>query len=148
MDKTYRIGDLARAAAVPVETIRYYERDGLLPVARRTAGNFRVYTEAHRERLMFIRQCRALDMTLEEVRALLRLKDTPQASCAEVNALIDEHMAHVDMRIRELQELKSELSSLRAKCGATRKVRDCAIVAGLSAGTATRASKRRGVHGS
>jgi len=147
MEKTYRIGDLARAAAVPVETIRYYERDGLIPSARRTAGNFRVYLESDRERLVFIRQCRALDMTLDEVRALLALKDTPQANCADVNALVDSHLLHVTERIRELQELKAELTTLRARCAKPRTVKNCAIVADLSAGVATRATKRRGVHG-
>jgi DNA-binding transcriptional MerR regulator len=70
-----RIGELAQASGTPVETIRFYEREGLLPTAARTEGNYRIYTPHHAERLAFIRQCRSLDMTLDEVRVLLRFKD-------------------------------------------------------------------------
>ena len=90
-----RIGELAQASGTPVETIRFYEREGLLPTAARTEGNYRIYTPHHAERLAFIRQCRSLDMTLDEVRVLLRFKDQPTADCGEVNSLLDEHIGHV-----------------------------------------------------
>jgi DNA-binding transcriptional MerR regulator len=89
-----RIGDLAQATGTPVETIRFYEREGLLPPARRADNNYRVYEHAHAERLALIRHCRGLDMTLEEVRTLLRLRERPAADCAEVNALLDAHLRH------------------------------------------------------
>jgi DNA-binding transcriptional MerR regulator len=66
-----RIGELAQTSGTPIETIRFYEREGLLPAAARTEGNYRIYTPQHADRLGFIRQCRSLDMTLDEVRVLL-----------------------------------------------------------------------------
>ena len=80
-----KIGELAERAGVQVETIRFYEREGLLQAAARSAGNYRIYESLHVQRLAFIRHCRSLDMTLDEVRVLLRLTDSPDESCAEVN---------------------------------------------------------------
>lgn len=133
MPKTYKIGDLARHASVPVETIRYYEREELLPEPARTEGNYRQYVEAHRERLTFIRHCRSLDMTLDEIRQLLRLKDAPDDTCEEVNALLDAHMGHVSERIGELLGLKRQLQVLRRRCRSARKAKDCGILSGLNA---------------
>jgi DNA-binding transcriptional MerR regulator len=76
-EEPMRIGELAKATDSQVETIRYYEREALLPMAERTDGNYRVYGPEHAERLLFIRYCRRLDMTLNEIRALLRMKDAP-----------------------------------------------------------------------
>ena len=76
-----KIGELARLAGTNVETIRYYERDGLLPVPARSEGNYRIYGETHVQRLFFIRRCRGLDMTLDEIRVLLRFKDAPHGLC-------------------------------------------------------------------
>ena len=87
-----KIGELAKLTDCQVETIRYYEREGLLPEPARSEGNYRLYTQAHVERLTFIRNCRSLDMTLEEIRSLLNLRDSPQDQCESVNALIDEHI--------------------------------------------------------
>jgi len=78
-----RIGELAQTSGTPIETIRFYEREGLLPAAARTEGNYRIYTPQHADRLGFIRQCRSLDMTLDEVRVLLRFKDQPRASITQ-----------------------------------------------------------------
>ena len=69
-----KIGELASGTGTPVETIRYYEREGLLPAAARTEGNYRVYGQEHAQRLLFVRRCRSLDMTLQEIRALLTFK--------------------------------------------------------------------------
>ncbi|WP_146053956.1 MerR family transcriptional regulator, partial [Pseudomonas syringae] len=73
-----KIGELAKLTDTQVETVRYYEREGLLPAPARSDGNYRLYTQAHVERLSFIRNCRSLDMTLEEIRSLLNLRDSPQ----------------------------------------------------------------------
>ena len=86
-----KIGELARLAGTNVETIRYYERDGLLPVPARSEGNYRIYGEPHVQRLFFIRRCRGLDMTLDEIRVLLHFKESPQENCADVNRLLDRH---------------------------------------------------------
>lgn len=144
-----RIGALADATGTPVETIRFYEREGLLPVAARTDNNYRLYGPAHAERLAFIRHCRNLDMTLDEVRALLRFKDAPQQDCGEVDALLDQHIGHVACRIRELRALEKELKSLRARCGAP-DGSGCGILSGLdgaAANVAVRRSARRPVRG-
>jgi DNA-binding transcriptional MerR regulator len=99
-----KIGELAQIAQTTVETVRYYEKEGLLPETTRTAGNFRVYDATHQERLRFIRNCRALDMSHEEIRTLLgRQINQPRAAAPN----LVQHMAHVDERIRELNHLKS-----------------------------------------
>ena len=127
-----KIGELAKAAGTQVETIRYYEREGLLPAAARTDGNYRVYETAHVQRLAFIRHCRSLDMTLDEVRLLLQFKDAPQEDCAEVNALLEEHIGHVASRIRELRQLEKHLKALREQCVSARHVEHCGILNGLT----------------
>ena len=87
-----KIGQLAQQTGTPVDTIRYYEREGLLPRAARTEGNYRIYDAVHLERLAFIRRCRSLDMTLDEIRVLLCFRDRPLESCEDVNTLLDAHM--------------------------------------------------------
>lgn len=144
-----RIGELSQASATPVETIRYYEREGLLPAPARTEGNYRIYTPLHAERLGFIRQCRNLDMALDEVRVLLRFKDEPAADCGEVNALLDEHIAHVAHRLRELRTLEKQLRALRAQCASPHAAADCGILQGIdvAAGHPAKAAGRRHVRG-
>ena len=126
-----RIGELAQVSGTPVETIRFYEREGLLPTAARTEGNYRIYTPQHVGRLGFIRQCRSLDMTLAEVRVLLRFKDQPLDDCGEVDTLLDEHIGHVAQRIQALRALENELRALRAACPAPQAAADCGILQGL-----------------
>jgi Cd(II)/Pb(II)-responsive transcriptional regulator len=111
-----KIGELAKLTDCQVETVRYYEREGLLPPPARSDGNYRLYTQAHVERLTFIRNCRSLDMTLEEIRSLLSLRDSPQDQCESVNALIDEHIQHVNARVASLQALQAQLLELRQRC--------------------------------
>lgn len=144
-----RIGELATATATPVETIRYYERVGLLPAARRADNNYRVYTAAHAERLAFIRQCRGLDMALDEVRALIELREAPTPDCGAVNALLDEHIGHVALRIGELRTLERELKALRARCRSPRAIADCGILNEIdhAAARGTPAAPRRHVRG-
>lgn len=113
-----KIGELARVTATPAQTIRYYEREGLLPAPARTGSNYRSYEASHVARLGFIRHCRSLDMTLDEIRALLRFKDDPAGHCEAVNGLLDEHIGHVAERIRELKRLQADLRELRAQCDA------------------------------
>jgi Cd(II)/Pb(II)-responsive transcriptional regulator len=116
MTASFKIGELAKLTDCPVETIRYYEREGLLDEPARSEGNYRLYTQEHVERLTFIRNCRSLDMTLDEIRSLLTLRDSPQDQCESVNALIDEHIQHVSARIASLQALQEQLIDLRQRC--------------------------------
>lgn len=128
-----KIGELARATETVIETIRFYEREGLLPAPARSEGNFRIYETKHVERLQFIRYCRGLDMSLDEVRVLLRFKDNPaDDNCGDVNVLLDEHIGHVSRRMAELTSLQRELTELRQRCGAARSADQCGILAGLS----------------
>ena len=149
-----KIGELSRAAATPVETIRYYEREGLLPEPPRTENNYRVYGQEQLERLAFIRHCRTLDMTLDEIRVLLRFKDAPTEDCGAVNRLLDEHLGHVEARIHELRTLRRQLLNLREQCLDVTSAADCGILTGIARDAAAadadvpQASNRLGhVHG-
>jgi Cd(II)/Pb(II)-responsive transcriptional regulator len=128
-----KIGELAKVAHCSVETIRYYEKEALLPKTARSEGNFRVYGAAHVERLRFIRNCRNLDMSHEEIRTLLALTDRPQDGCGGINDVFDQHIAHVDERMAELAQLKQQLTALRQRCQADQSQQDCGILQGLAA---------------
>jgi Cd(II)/Pb(II)-responsive transcriptional regulator len=127
-----RIGELAEAAKCSVETVRFYEKEGLLPKANRGANNYRLYSSRHAQRLRFIRNCRALDMSHEEVRTLLRLMEDSDRNCGSVDAVLDDHIDQVDARIRELEQLKDHLTALRKRCRCQSVVRECRIIEGLS----------------
>lgn len=116
------------ATQTQVETIRYYEREGLRPRAPRSEGQYRICGPEQVERLAFVRHCRSLDMALDEIRVLLRLKDAPQAECGVVNAQLDEHIGHVATRIRELRRLSKQLKALREQCAGVREAAHCGIL--------------------
>ena len=126
-----RIGQLARESGSQPETVRYYERMGLLPQVARTEGNYRIYDDGHLERLRFIRNCRAIGMTLEEVRRLLYFRDRPDLVCSEINQLLDTHIARLGEQLRELRHLDGYLRDLRACCDGPRPAGTCGILAGL-----------------
>jgi Cd(II)/Pb(II)-responsive transcriptional regulator len=119
-----KIGELSTTTGVPIDTIRHYEREGLLPAPARSESNYRHYSPEHAQRLSFIRHCRGLDMALDEIRVLLRFKDAPSAECGEVNALLDEHIGHVAQRVRELRALEKQLRELRELRETCRSVQD------------------------
>ncbi|HEY9094815.1 MAG TPA: Cd(II)/Pb(II)-responsive transcriptional regulator [Hydrogenophaga sp.] len=127
-----KIGALSSATGVPIDTIRHYEREGLLPRTARTEGNYRIYEPAHQQRLNFIRHCRSLDMTLDEIRVLLHFTDAPGENCAEVNTLLDQHIGHVADRIRELRALEKQLRELRETCRSAQDAAHCGILNQLS----------------
>ena len=127
-----KIGELAQAAQCSVETIRYYEKGGLLPAPLRTGSNYRDYGPGHIERLRFIRTCRALDMAQDEIRQLLDQQDHPTDDCGAVNELVEEHIRHVEARIAELLQLRQQLQALRQSCQAQHTVEGCAILQELS----------------
>lgn len=128
-----KIGELARAANCSTETIRYYEKAGLLPPAMRTPSNYRHYSHSHLARLRLIRNCRSLDMTHDEIRSLLSSLDSAADDCEPVNRLLDEHITHVDARINELLHLRRQLIDLRERCAEGRPVEHCGIIEGLNA---------------
>lgn len=146
-----KIGELARATDTPTETIRFYEREGLLAAPPRTASNYRRYGEAEVQRLLLIRRCRALDMSLDEVRALLSLSDAPAQAGHGADALLDAHIGHVEARLLELKHLHAELLALRQHCRSTDATQpDCGVLAELTTpeapATRVRPSKRLTQH--
>ncbi len=132
MNNELKIGELAARAGCLVETVRYYERKGLLPAPSRSEGNYRLYGDAHAEQLQFIRHCRSLDMSLGEIRILLDFRDMPAQNCAGVNTLLDKHIGHVADRIRELTALEAQLQQLRGQCLCAQSTKQCGILQGLS----------------
>jgi Cd(II)/Pb(II)-responsive transcriptional regulator len=110
------IGALAQRMQCRTETIRFYEREGLLPPPARSGSNYRLYGAPHLERLGFVRRCRSLDMTLDEIRALLQLRDKPRQNCGEVNTVLEDHIQHVADRIAQLRALQRQLRDLRQLC--------------------------------
>ena len=127
-----KIGAVAKQAGIPVETVRYYEKIGLLPPPERAANGYRHYHQSHLDRLLFIRRCRNLDMAQDEIRELVRLADQPDADCSEVDALLARHLGHVRERLRELRQLEATLSQLQQACSDGRTVAECGILGGLS----------------
>lgn len=127
-----KIGDISNRANISVETVRYYEKIGLLPEPDRTASGYRSYRQAHLDRLLFIKRCRNLDMAQNEIRELIRLAENPEADCAGVDALLAKHLHHVRERRRELASLEQTLEKLQKACTEGRTVQECGILEGLS----------------
>ena len=123
-----RIGELGGATGVDIETIRYYEKQGLLPPPARRLNGYRAYGAAHLERLAFIRHCRALDMPLAEIKRLLDFVAHPEADCGDINRLIDEQLARVRARLESMRALEKQLAALRARCEAGHTAADCGIL--------------------
>jgi DNA-binding transcriptional MerR regulator len=123
----FSIGALATRSGTNVETVRYYEKIGILPPASRTAGNHRAYTQVHADRLGFVRHSRELGFPLGSIRALLAIADDPGRSCAAVDAIAQTHLAAVRSRIVRLQALETELARMVRECGRGR-VAECRVI--------------------
>ena len=130
-DKILMIGQLARRTRTKVETIRFYEKNGLLPAPSRTGGNYRAYELVHLSRLSFIRRARELGFSLDQIREFLKLADDRSQSCAAVDAIAREHRKEVERKIEDLTALKSELDRMIDQCGCG-LVADCRIIESLS----------------
>jgi len=130
--KPLTIGKLARETGVKVVTIRYYEQIGVMPVAPRTDGNYRTYTSEHRRRLRFIRRCRDLGFTLDQIRDLLRLSSEKTRACAEVDRIAKQHRRVIEEKLADLTRLATELRRLSACCRGKGIIADCRIIEALS----------------
>ncbi len=128
-----QIKQLASATGVDIETIRYYEKQGLLPKPARRDNGYRDYDVAHLERLSFIRHCRALEMPLSQVAVLLGFVDQPGAPCSDVNGLIDQQLAKVRARLQSMEALEKQLLQLRARCSGAPGAESCGILGELVA---------------
>lgn len=126
-----KIGKMASATATNIETVRYYEKIGLLPPPARDAANYRSYGDDHLARLSFIRRARDLGFTLDQVRELLDLADDRARSCAAVDAIASAHLAEIDRKLTDLQALRGELSRLIGDCRQG-TVADCLIIETLA----------------
>lgn len=125
------IGTLAAQTRCNIETIRFYEKIGVLPKPARTQGSHRIYGPAHVERLSFIRRARELGFTLDEVRALLRLTDEHDRPCDEVKSVAEAHLADVRRKITDLRAMQTALTALIRKCN-TGDGTDCPLIKTLS----------------
>jgi DNA-binding transcriptional MerR regulator len=131
------IGQLGRATGTKVETIRYYEKIGLLPAPRRTAGNYRSYATEHLRRLGFIRRARDLGFTIEEVRELLKLAAHGEKPCEEVDQLVVRHLEMTERKIEALTRLRRELRETLNSCQGGR-IAECRVIQALSPPAVTR----------
>jgi Cu(I)-responsive transcriptional regulator len=126
------IGDLAKGTGTKVVTVRYYEQIGLLPLPSRTAGNYRTYRSEHMRRLRFIRRCRDLGFTLDQIRDLLRLASQKDEACAEVDRITAQHLIEVEQKISDLKRLTKELRRLNNCCQGNGIIADCRIIEALT----------------
>lgn len=129
--KILTIGRLAAATGTNVETIRFYEKSGILAPPSRTDSNYRSYEPDHLNRLSFIRRARDLGFSLDQVKALLKLSDDRAQSCAAVDDIAKLHREEVERKIRDLQALKTELDRIIDSCKHG-TVAECRIVESLS----------------
>ncbi|MBU3069201.1 MAG: Cd(II)/Pb(II)-responsive transcriptional regulator [Candidatus Thiodiazotropha taylori] len=127
-----KIGELAKSSGCSVQTIRYYEREGLISAPSRSEGNFRLYDSHTLEKLLFIKHCRSLDLALKEIKQLIQLQSSPESNCDEVNNMIDTQLNLVESRIEELKKLHLELSALRHRCERPNTIDQCGIIEGLA----------------
>ena len=128
-----RIGELAKATGIDVETLRYYERVGLVQRPARQANGYRAYGQDAIERANFIRHCRTLDMGLEDIKRLLDFTSKPDADCLDVNHLLDEHLVRVRAKLKSLRTLEKQLARLRTQCDTGQRAADCGILQELVA---------------
>ena len=124
------IGKLSQQSGVNIETIRYYEKIGVMPAPGRSAGGFRIYEPDHLKRLSFVRRGRQLGFSLDEIRNLLRLVDGHGHTCAEVHALMLSHLAEIRRKIRDLRRLQRAMAEMAARCSGE-SVPECPIVDAL-----------------
>ena len=115
----FRIGEAALQSGVSAANIRYYEKEGLLPPGVRGGNSYRLYSGADVHQLRFIRLCRAMDMSLHEVRTLLALDWSRKEDCDAARDTLDDHLQHVRARLAELQTLEADLLALRNRCDGT-----------------------------
>jgi MerR family transcriptional regulator, mercuric resistance operon regulatory protein len=125
--------ELARQAGCNLETIRYYEKIGLLPEPPRTGGGYRAYDQSHRQRLQFILRARELGFSIEEIRGLLGLVDGGDYTCGEIREITLHHLADVKAKIADLRRLERTLTRISSQCHGENKP-ECPIVEALSVG--------------
>lgn len=124
-------GDLARATGCNIETIRYYEKTGVLPDPPRTDAGYRIYSAAHATRLRFILRARELGFSMEDIRGLMGLEDGAAPTCAEVKERTERHLAEVRAKIADLRRIEAVLAATALRCSGT-EVPDCPVLDAIS----------------
>ena len=128
---TFTIGKLAKQANVHVETLRYYERRGLIPRPRRTVANYRLYSPENLRHVKFIKQAQGLGFSLKEIKKLLNLRATPRARCADVRAYASQKIEDIDAKIRSLARMRKALQNLLDECSGKGPATECPILESL-----------------
>lgn len=123
-----KIGQLSKVSGCSIQSIRYYEKEGLLKSPSRSEGNFRLYNEKALQELEFVKHCRSLDIPLSDIKTLIDLKHRPEESCSSINNLIANQLDLVNQRIKELKALKSELQIMKKACSSDNTVERCGIL--------------------
>lgn len=131
MGNFYSIGQLAESGNCKVQTVRYYEEQGLLSKVARTAGNQRIYTQDHMNRMRFIRHSRELGFSLVQIREILSLNDEPAHTCSGIDEIARIHLNEVKSKIKRLQSMKKELERMVNECSGG-QVAECRIIEVLS----------------
>ncbi|MFN6935643.1 MAG: MerR family transcriptional regulator, partial [Tsuneonella sp.] len=124
-------GELARATSTKVETIRFYEKIGLLPAPARTGANYRAYDQTQLARLSFVRRARDLGFTLDQIRGLLALSDDRDQSCSAVDTVARQHVSEIDRKIADLRALRRELQEMLDQCS-QETISTCRIIEALA----------------
>jgi len=132
MEKTFTIGELARAGEVATSAVRYYERAGLLKPAGRSEGNYRLYGREEMERLRFIRAAQSAGFTLEDIAALIQFSDGETPPCLEVEHLIEHRLTELHKRLKELRHIEKQLKTALKACKTADDKQRCEILEDLS----------------
>lgn len=130
----FTIGKLSERTGVHIETIRYYEKVGLLPAPPRSEGGHRLYAQVHLARLTFLRRSRELGFSIEEIRALIGLMEEEDYTCKEVKALTLQHLHNIRQKIRDLRKLEKALVGVASQCNGG-MTQDCPILETLFTGS-------------
>ena len=129
--KPFTIGHLARTAGINIETVRYYEREGLLPKATRSASGYRLFSVNAAQRIRFIRRAQELGFSLKEIRELLALRLSPKTSCAKVLKRTEAKIAEIEAKIKALQSMSKSLWKLAQSCNGKLPLSECPILESL-----------------
>lgn len=124
----YLISDIAKKTDLSTDTIRFYEKRGLIQPNFRASNQYRYYGEDALKRLIFIKRCRALGMSLKEIEYLIQLEQNPEQDCCKVNQMIDQHLIDISNKIKELQLFKQQLMTLRESCNTPTTIDHCQIL--------------------
>lgn len=130
--KNYLIHELAKQTQLSVDSIRFYEKKNLIKPSFRAVNNYRYYDQEALKRLVFIKRCRALDMSLDEISQLMELIRHPEQGCQVVDQLVEQHILKVNEKISELQKFQSELQQLRQLCQNDTTIDHCQIIKHLA----------------